>query len=78
MRTPERPSLGDCPQRDKHTPAPDGYMQWHAWAHRMAVGHRQVRCRGCKRYAIWVVKGTNKRPMDPVVPEQGCLTCRGV
>jgi hypothetical protein len=24
-----------CPNRESHTPCPEGYMQWHAWAAKM-------------------------------------------
>lgn len=48
--------MGDestCPQRHRHTKAPVGYLDWHAWAERKARTHRQVQCPGCGRWAIW-------------------------
>lgn len=43
-----------CPNFEDHTPAPDGYIQWHAWAEQMSKTHRQDKCGGCGLYAIWV------------------------
>lgn len=38
-----------------HTPCPEGYLAWHAWAGRMSrTGHRQVKCPGCGLWAIWL------------------------
>lgn len=45
-----------CPNLSAHTPSPDGYVAWHVWAATKARTHRQVRCDGCDRYAIWVPK----------------------
>jgi hypothetical protein len=45
-----------CPNRDQHPPGPDGYVAWFAWAEEMAKTHKQVRCKGCGRWAIWVPK----------------------
>lgn len=39
-----------------HTPCPEGYIQWHAWAREKAKTHKQVRCEECGRYQIWVPK----------------------
>jgi hypothetical protein len=68
-------SVDDCPWRDQHTPAPPGYIAWHSWASRMGSAHRQIRCKKCRLYAIWVVKGTNKRVTELIDPDQTCLTC---
>ena len=46
-----------CPRQELHTPAPSGYLQWHAWAQRMSKTHRQERCPGCDLYAIWRLRG---------------------
>lgn len=47
--------LDNCPNREQHTPAPDGYVAWHEWAARMyREGRRQHRCPGCERLAIWL------------------------
>lgn len=40
----------------KHTLQPEGYLQWHSWAHEMAKTHRQHRCPVCNRWQIWVPK----------------------
>lgn len=44
----------ECPSFHDHTPCPDGYIQWHAWARRMNRTHKQIRCTGCGRFAIWI------------------------
>lgn len=44
----------DCPQRDKHTHCPKGYLPWHEWAEKKNKTHRQVRCPGCDLFVIWV------------------------
>lgn len=44
---------GDC---EPHTESPEGYLQWHAWAERMAKTHTQRQCRGCGLWAIWEPK----------------------
>ena len=54
-----------CPDQAGHTPSPDGYVDWHEWATRMAVAHRQVRCPGCGRFEVWV-----KRAGSEPDPEQ--------
>lgn len=43
----------DCPRKELHTPCPEGYLQWHAWADKMSKTHKQVRCPGCGLWAIW-------------------------
>jgi len=45
-----------CPNADEHTPSPDGYLAWHAWADEMAKTHRSTRCPGCQLYKIWKPK----------------------
>ena len=45
-----------CPHIEDHTPAPEGYFQWHAWAKDMAKTHRSRRCPGCNLYNIWEPK----------------------
>lgn len=42
-----------CPHFEDHTPCPEGYIQWHAWAEEMAKTHRQSKCPGCGLYVIW-------------------------
>lgn len=44
----------ECPESHRHTPAPEGYLEWHEWAAKMTrEKHRQLRCPGCQRWAIW-------------------------
>lgn len=50
--------LAACPNFHDHTPAPTGYIQWHAWAAKMSKTHKQERCKGCGLLAIWVPKKT--------------------
>ena len=46
-----------CKNIIAHTPQPDGYLQWHAWAETMYnSNHRQVRCPECGLWAIWIKK----------------------
>lgn len=45
-----------CPHFEDHTPCPKGYLQWHAWAKTMSKTHKQRKCPGCDRYAIWEPK----------------------
>lgn len=45
-----------CPHIEDHTPQPEGYIQWHAWAEMMNKTHKQRRCAGCGLYAIWEPK----------------------
>lgn len=45
-----------CPHFEDHTPQPEGYIQWHAWAAFMSKTHKQRRCTGCDRYEIWEPK----------------------
>lgn len=51
-----------CPQVDKHTPHPTGYVARHEWAERKAKTHEQIRCEGCGRLAIWVPKTAARDP----------------
>jgi hypothetical protein len=68
-----------CPSFHDHTPSPEGYIQWHAWAKSMSKTHRQVRCTGCGRWSIWVEKRegkggpTKNDPGRPYCkPDQSC------
>lgn len=45
---------GACQQ--KHTPAPELYLQWHSWAAEMAKTHHQTRCPGCGLFEVWIPK----------------------
>jgi hypothetical protein len=45
-----------CPNAAEHTKAPEGYLAWHDWAERKSKTHRQRRCKGCGRLAIWEPK----------------------
>lgn len=55
----------ECPNAANHTPDPEGYLQWHAWAARMARTHRQVQCADCGRLAIWIPK---KKTLATLIP----------
>lgn len=43
-----------CRNVNNHTTCPTGYVQWHAWAKKMALAHKQKRCPGCGLFTIWV------------------------
>lgn len=45
-----------CPDVERHTAAPTGYLAWHEWAEKMAKTHRQKRCATCGFYVIWEAK----------------------
>lgn len=46
-------SADDCPDRDKHTPQPYGYVERSTWAEKKLRTHTQQRCSTCGFYAIW-------------------------
>lgn len=48
----------DCDKWKNHTPAPTGYLQWHAWAEEKSKKHMQIKCEGCGLYKIWVKTST--------------------
>ena len=48
------PHERDCPNVRKHTPRPEGYLEWHYWAGEKVKTHRQIRCPGCGLLRIWV------------------------
>lgn len=50
-----------CRNAAEHTPCPEGYLQWHDWAHRMSKTHRQIRCLECGLFSIWLPKAEAKR-----------------
>ncbi len=45
-----------CSNFEDHTPCPTGYLDWHSWAEQMSKTHKQRKCCGCGRYAIWEPK----------------------
>lgn len=45
-----------CPN---HTIQPEGYLNWHSWAEEMSKTHKQIKCPGCGKYAIWIKKRSN-------------------
>lgn len=49
-----------CQHAEDHTPCPEGYILWHAWAEKMSKTHKQVKCGECGRYSIWIPKGTGR------------------
>jgi hypothetical protein len=52
--------LDKCPDSARHTPCPEGYLQWHEWAEKMLRTHVQVKCPTCGMYAIWKRKRHNR------------------
>lgn len=53
-----------CPHFEDHTPQPEGYIQWYAWAEMMVKTHRQSKCAGCGRYAIWTLKPNRRAILE--------------
>jgi hypothetical protein len=45
-----------CPNFIDHTPSPEGYLNWHAWAAKMSKTHKQRKCPDCGRFEIWEPK----------------------
>ena len=43
-----------------HTPCPEGYIQWHAWATRASKTHAQIKCQLCGLWAIWLPEAEAK------------------
>ncbi|KKN68704.1 hypothetical protein LCGC14_0448950 [marine sediment metagenome] len=64
----------NCPNIKEHTPYPDGYIQWHSWAHEANKTHRQIRCSGCNRFTIWIPRKGHKNTELKSI-SKGCLTC---
>lgn len=56
-----------CSEHTKNQP--DGYLQWHAWARKMATTHKQVKCKECGLYQIWVPRKSHTLPPDQT-PEE--------
>lgn len=54
IRGPKGFTLEECPARAQHTRCPEGYIQWHSWADKKIKTHRQIRCRVCGLFAIWI------------------------
>jgi hypothetical protein len=46
----------ECPLKEKHTPCPEGYLQWHDWARTMSYTNKQKKCEGCGLFQIWLPK----------------------
>lgn len=45
---------------EPHTPQPSGYLQWDAWAERMAKTREQRQCKGCGLWAVWEPKASTR------------------
>lgn len=45
-----------CPNAAEHTEHPRGYLEHGEWAEEMLKTHRQVKCKGCNLWEIWVPK----------------------
>lgn len=52
-----------CPNRDKHTYGPAGYVDWFEWA----AKQNQSKCPGCDRYLICTPKRLASAP--PALPD---------
>ena len=42
-----------CADSKTHTKQPEGYVEWHDWAEKMAETHRQTQCTGCGLWLVW-------------------------
>ena len=58
-----------CPAVATHTPCPDGYLAWHAWAETMAATHSQHRCPTCGLWTLWAPKTSGATMTDDVLTE---------
>lgn len=45
-----------CPNKESHTPCPNSYLDWHAWAEQMQDTHVVMQCPDCGLFNIWVEK----------------------
>jgi hypothetical protein len=68
--------MSECSNVEAHTPSPEGYVAWQAWADAMLKARwSQGRCRDCGLYAIW----TPPYQGEPLPTRQqwasACLTC---
>lgn len=48
-----------CDNWENHSQAPTGVLQWHAWAAEKSKTHKQIKCKGCGLYQIWIPKVTD-------------------
>ena len=65
-RTAQTVAPDECPNAAAHTPAPDAYAGWNAWAYRMSKTHRQEKCPACGLYAIWTPKGDRAQRQEDI------------
>lgn len=54
-----------CPDVDTHTRERLGYLDWHAWAAKMAKTHTQHRCPTCGFWVIWKRNPEHSRKVEP-------------
>jgi len=45
-----------CPDKKQHTSCPNGYVAWFEWSYQMSKTHKQIRCKTCNLFTIWVKK----------------------
>lgn len=64
-RPPAPDTLEGCPKRDEHTPSPEGYLAWHAWAERKSRTHRQIKHQPCGLFAVWVPRAARLSATPP-------------
>ena len=53
MATDGRERAEQCLHANEHTPAPEGYLQWHEWAEKKLKTHDPFRCPHCQFFVIW-------------------------
>ena len=48
------PTVPTPPAKCKHTKCPECYVEWYYWAEKMKKTHKQIKCKGCGLWSIWV------------------------
>ncbi len=43
-----------------HEKQPEGYIAWHEWAEKKAKTHRQIKCKHCGKFVIWVLRNDTR------------------
>lgn len=75
----KRAEPSPCPNSDQHTPHPRRQFAHAAWAEQMLRTHHQVRCPGCRLWAIWVPNpdAPNLPPVEYRIDHVACGCCAG-
>lgn len=58
----------ECPDKEKfHTPCPETYRAWHAWAEAHTKTHRPTKCPTCGFWSVWVRKKDHLADVSNVI-----------